>query len=169
MERLLIGLKPYLSALDTEQKIELATRLIASGYGEQKTIALALLEAVPEYFAPQRFDHLESLISGLQGWSKIDRVTRVVLPRVLEIHERDMIELLGHWNAHHDLWLRRASVVIFTRKIAKSGSHKDVALRHCNALLYDPEYLVQTGVGWCLRDLMRWHKGELLNYVRNIR
>lgn len=169
MKRFLVSLKPKFAVLDPEQKIELATRLIASGYGEQKSVAIALLEMVPEHFTPECFDQLEDLVSGLHGWSKIDGVTKLFLPSILRRHEKETIELLSQWNTDHDRWLRRASVVLFTRKVAKSGSFKDVALRFCNALIHDDEHLVQTGVGWCLRDLMRWHKEEILPYVVDLR
>ncbi|MCG8494109.1 MAG: DNA alkylation repair protein [Sneathiellales bacterium] len=169
MKRFLNSLKPAFKSLEEEQKIELARRLIGSGYGEQKTVALMLLEQVPEYFTPERFDELEALIRGLQGWSKIDSYTKLFLKRVLEDHKEEFIELLKTWNSDADLWLRRASVVIFTRKVAKSGLYKDIALANCNALIDDPEHLVQTGVGWCLRDLMRWHKEEILKYVIDLR
>lgn len=169
MKRFISSLKPDFRALDTEQKVELATRLISSGYGEQKSVALALLETVPDYFTPERFGQLETLVGGLHGWSKIDSVTKLFLPKILERHERELIDLMGRWNAHEDRWLRRASVVLFTRKVAKSKSFKDVAVQHCNTLLHDDEHLVQTGVGWCLRDLMRWHKAEILPYVIDLR
>ena len=80
-----------------------------------------------------------------------------------------MINLLDLWNVSADHWLRRASVGIFTRKVAKSGQFKEVALRHCQALIHDAEHLVQTGVGWCLRNLMRWRKEEILAYILDLR
>ena len=169
MKRFLARLKPEFSALGTEQKIELATRLITSGYGEQKAVAIPLLEQVHAHFTPDRFDQLEALVRGLHGWSKIDSITKRLLPDVLERHRKETLELLGNWNACDDRWLRRASVVLFTRKVAKSVIFKDVALRHCDALIHDDEHLVQTGVGWCLRDLMRRHKEELLAYVVRLR
>ena len=169
MKRFMSELKPSLSILDIEQKLKLATHLIASGYGEQKTVALSLLETIPDYFTPERFDQLERLVSGLHGWSKIDGVTKLFLPSLLERHEKEMIDLLGRWNVHDDRWLRRASVVIFTRKISKSRLFKEVALRHCDNLVRDKEHLVQTGVGWCLRDLMRWHKDDILPYLCDLR
>lgn len=169
MKRVISGLKSDFSTLATPQKIELASRLIASGYGEQKSVALALLEQVPEYFTPARFDALETLIGSLHGWSKIDSYSNLFLKRILETHEAAFIERLKSWNADPDLWLRRASVVVFTRKVARSGLYKDVALANCETLIHDPEHLVQTGVGWCLRDLMRWHKEEILRYVIDLR
>ncbi|MCV3274465.1 DNA alkylation repair protein, partial [Roseobacter sinensis] len=67
MKRFLASLKPEFADLHTEQKIELATRLIASGYGEQKSVAIALVEKVQEHFTPERFGKLEDLVSGLHG------------------------------------------------------------------------------------------------------
>ncbi|MEM8553698.1 MAG: DNA alkylation repair protein [Pseudomonadota bacterium] len=169
MKRFLSDLKPHIAKLNTEPRIELATRLIASGYGEQKSVALFLLEKTTEYFTPYRFNQLEALVSGLHGWSKIDGVTKLFLPSILGRHEDETLALLDRWNTDTDQWLRRASVVIFTRKVAKSGLYKDVALSHCNRLISDREHLVQTGVGWCLRDLMRWHKDEILPLVIDLR
>jgi len=169
MKRVLSDFRTEFSDLDMEQKVELARRLIRSGYGEQKTVALALLERVPGYFSPERFDLLEQLIRDLRGWSKIDAYTGSFLSLVLQAHADALIHVLASWNVDEDLWLRRASVVIFTRKVAKSGLYKDTALANCHNLIDDPEHLVQTGVGWCLRDLMRWHKEEILNYVIDLR
>ena len=108
-------------------------------------------------------------MGGLHGWSKIDSVTKLFLPTILARHTQETIELLERWNISDDRWLRRASVVLFTRKVAKSVLYKDVARRFCQALIHDNEHLVQTGVGWCLRDLMRWHKEEILPYVAELR
>lgn len=169
MKKFVASLKPEFEVLDTVQKLELAKRLIASGYGEQKAVAIALLEKVPEQFPPERFGLLEELVGGLHGWSKIDSVTKLFLPTILDRHTQETIELLERWNVSDDRWLRRASVVLFTRKVAKAGLYQDVALRLCNTLINDNEHLVQTGVGWCLRDLMRWHKEEILPYVVALR
>lgn len=169
MKRFISGLRSDFSNLDTSQKVDLTKRLIGSGYGEQKSVAIALLEKVPGYFTPDRFDLLEELVAGLHGWSKIDAVTSSLLRRILESHETEFLDLLRSWNGSEDLWLRRASVVMFTRKVAKMGRFKTVAIANCSALIHDPEHLVQTGVGWCLRDLMRWHKEEILSYVLELR
>ncbi len=75
MKRLVAQLTPSFSELCTEQSVALATSLIGSGYGEKKTVALALLERIPDHFSPDRFDLLESLFRDLRGWSKIDAFT----------------------------------------------------------------------------------------------
>ena len=169
MKRYILQLKPTFSKMETSEKISLAQRLIASGFGEQKTVALALLEREAQYFTQDRFDLLEEIFSQLFGWSKIDAYTGLFLRQILNAHEAELIELLKSWNLHDDQWLRRASVVLFTRQVARSERYKDVALANCDNLIHAKEHLVQTGVGWCLRDLMRWHKEDILPYVIDLR
>lgn len=169
MKRMISNFRSTLSMLDTDEKAELAIRLINSGYGEEKTVALYLLDQIPDYFSPDRFELLDSLIRQLHGWSKIDAYSSSFLRFVLEAHPTEFLELLKTWNSDDDLWLRRASVVIFTRKVSRSGAFTDTALEHCDNLKHDPERLVQTGVGWCLRDLMRCDKRQILNYVIKLR
>lgn len=67
------------------------------------------------------------------------------------------------------MWLRRMSVVIFTRKVAKSGQFTDIALEMCDNLIHAEEDLVQKGVGWALKDLMKADKDRILDYVRQLR
>lgn len=169
MKRFISQIKPELKTLVRDQKIELAGRLISSGFGEQKTVALAILEREANYFTPERFKLLDEFIRGLCGWSKIDAYTGLFLRQILKSHEADLIKLLTSWNRDDDLWLRRASVVLFTRQVARSQQYIDVALANCETLIHDKEHLVQTGVGWCLRDLMRWHKEDILPYVIDLR
>ena len=73
------------------------------------------------------------------------------------------------WNSDDELWLRRASVVLFTRKVARSGLHTSTALEFCENLKHDPEDMVQKGVGWCLKDLMHTDKKRVLDYVIGLR
>ncbi len=158
-----------ISALTMAQKLAFSRRLIKSGYGEQKTVALAALEQIVDYFSPDHFLELESLIRGLHGWSKIDSYTGSLLRDVLVRHPTAFLALLDTWNRDEDPWLRRASVVIFTRKVAATGKYHDVALRHCERLKHAEEDLVRKGVGWALKDLMRTEEKRVLEYVVSLR
>lgn len=158
-----------LRGLPTAAKLALATRLIGSGYGEQKAIALHLLEQIEDWFQPHRFDVLDNLVRQLHGWSKIDAFTGSLLRHVLERHPTEFLPLVGRWNRDPDQWLRRASVVLFTRKVAASGRFNDIALRHCDSLKFAAEDTVRKGVGWALKDLMRSDRARVLDYVIELR
>lgn len=155
--------------LQLDEQLELARMLIESEYGEQQSIALFILEPHHEYFSPEKFEQLDRMVRYLHGWSKIDSYTATLLRDVLFQHPDEFINLVRRWNQAEDLWLRRASVVLFTRKVAKSGQFNDVALEFCENLLYDPEVLVQKGVGWSLKDMMRSDKVRIIDYVVDLR
>lgn len=155
--------------LQPQEQLELAWMLVESEYGEQQSVALAILESNYEYFSPDKFAELDRLIRYLHGWSKIDSYTGTFLREVLFKHPEEFIRLVSRWNQDEDLWLRRASVVLFTRKVAKSGKFNDVALKFCDNLIYDQEDLVLKGVGWSLKDLMRNDKARIVEYVIDLR
>lgn len=169
MQTLISTYKTEIRQLSVEEKLALATALIASGYGEQKRVALHVLEQIPDYFTPDRLDVLDALMRQLHGWSKIDGYTGSLLKDVLERHPRDLLKWVRRWNSDGDMWMRRASVVLFTRKVARSGEYTEVALEHCERLKHDAEDLVRKGVGWCLKDLMRADKKRVLDYVVSLR
>ena len=161
--------KPRFGGLELEQRILLAKRLIESAYGEQQTVALHLLERSVDYFTPDKFDEVDQIVRRLYGWSKVDSYTGSFLRTLLETHPKPLLKLVRAWNADADPWPRRASVVLFTRKVARSGLYTDTALRLCDKLKHAPEDLVRKGVGWCLKDLMRHDKARILPYVKSLR
>ncbi len=160
---------PTLRQLSTLHRVRLAEHLIASGYGEQKTIALHLLDQSIDFFSPDKFTLVDKLVRQLNGWSKVDAYTGSFLRQLLEQQPAALLSLVQGWNHDPDKWLRRTSVVLFTRKVAKSGLHTELALALCERLKFDPEDMVQKGVGWCLKDLMHADKTRVLDYVKQLR
>ena len=161
--------RKVIKALAQEQQIELATKLMKSEYGEQQSVALFILEGFTDYYSPDKFKELDTLIRCIRGWSKVDSFTGSLLRDVLFNHPNELIELVKVWNKDEDMWLKRTSVVLFTRKVAKSGKFTDVALELCDNLIFDSEDLVLKGVGWSLKDLMKVDKKRILNYVLELR
>ena len=158
-----------IQALPAASQLALATQLIESRYGEQQHIALFILEPLAANFTPDRFDTLDHFIRCLHGWSKIDGYIGSLLRDVLLSYPAELLKLVNQWNQDPDLWLRRASVVLITRKVAKSGTFNDSGLKFCDRLRHDPEDLVQKGVGWCLKDMLRSDKPRILHYVKDLR
>jgi 3-methyladenine DNA glycosylase AlkD len=169
MKQLLRQWQPAFRQLDVDTKIELATQLIESGYGEQKSVALQLLNQCVGYFTPEKFDLLDHLLRLQQGWSKIDAYSGSLLASILALHPLELITLIKQWNEDDELWLRRASVVVFTRKVAQTGKYTNTALQLCDNLKNDGEDMVQKGVGWCLKDLLKADRERILNYVIELR
>lgn len=155
--------------LEPHQQIELAEQLITSGFGEQQEIGLRVLEPFADYYSPSKFHEIDRLVRYLYGWSKVDAFTGSLLRDILFQHPSTFPSVVQTWNQESDQWLRRASVVLFTRKVANSGKFTDIALEMCNNLIHAPEDLVRKGVGWALKDLMRSDKNRIRDYVQQLR
>ena len=169
MKQLIADYRDELNALPRESALRLATDLLDSGYGEQQTVALYLLNRFVEDFTPDRFDEVDLLFRKLHGWSKIYAYTGSFLRTLLTLHQEATLKLVADWNQDDELWLRRASVVLFTRKTAASGLYTDAALEFCERLKHDVEDMVRKGVGWCLKDLMKADRQRIIDYVIELR
>jgi len=168
-KEIIVKHKAVILALSREQKIKLASKLMKSKYGEQQSVALFILEQIPNCFSPENFDKLDDLIRCIHGWSKVDSFTGSILRDTLFNYPTDFIQLVRKWNKDEDMWLKRTSTVLFTRKVAKSGKFTDTALEMCNNLIYDEEPLVLKGVGWALKDLMKSDKKQIIDYLKDLR
>lgn len=155
--------------LPRQEQLALAEKLIESEYGEQQKIALFIIEGHAEYFSPDKFGQLDRYVRYLHGWSSIDAYTGSLLRDILFQTPGEFLDLVRQWNRDEDMWLRRASVVLFTRKVVASGQFTDAALEFCENLVYDPELLVQKGVGWSLKDLIRSDRERIIDYVIDLR
>jgi len=161
--------KAQIIDLTHDNKFQLATKLITSKYGEQQTVGLFILEQIPNCFSPGNFNKLDELIRCIHGWSKVDSFTGSILRDTFFNHPVDFIELVKQWNKEDDIWLKRTSAVLFTRKVAKSGKFTSIGIEMCNNLIFDKEPLVLKGVGWALKDLMKSDKNQIIKYVKSLR
>lgn len=112
---------------------------------------------------------LDRALNYFSSWSATDDFCIDVLQPVLTQYPQDTLRLLANWNKSKNMWKRRASVVAFVRKIGESGKFTKAGLELCESLIWNKEDLVQKGVGWCLKDLMRGDKIKVMNYVRKLR
>ena len=161
--------KPAIKKLSQNDQIGLADRLIQSGYGEQQTLGLFILQPLAHTFTPDKFSQIDRWVSQLHGWSKVDEFAGTLLRDILLQQPEPFLTMVKKWNQDPDMWQQRMSVVLFTRKVAKSGRFTDFALEMCHNLINSQEDLVQKGVGWALKDLMKADKERILKYVRQLR
>lgn len=112
---------------------------------------------------------LDKALNNFSSWSQIDDFCIDVLQPVLLKHPNDTLRFLKKWSESKNMWKRRASVVAFVRKVGKSGKFTNEALLLCENIIFDKEDLVQKGIGWCLKDIMRGDKKKVLEYVKKLR
>ncbi len=112
---------------------------------------------------------LGAMVDAFRGWSVTDAFCIEVLQPLLIRFTADALSMTERWSQSENLWKRRASVVIFARKIGGSGDFTRPGLTACERLIEDSEDLVRKGVGWALKDLMRGDREVVLEYVIGLR
>lgn len=112
---------------------------------------------------------LDKVLDYFCSWSTIDDFCIDVLQPILLKYPNDTLRFLKKWNQSKSMWKRRASVVAFVRKVGESGKFTNAALALCENLIFDKEDLVQKGVGWCLKDVMRGDKKKVFEYIKKLR
>jgi 3-methyladenine DNA glycosylase AlkD len=161
--------RPIFKQLSFEERMILSKRFFESGYGVQMSFGIALLKLNVKDMTPRDFGVLEMASDCLNNWGTVDGYCIEVLQPLLFKYPREMLQLLRRWNSAESLWKRRASVVVFTRRVGKSGRFTNEALKLCDALIWDGEDYVRKGVGWSLKDTMRGDKKKVLEYVNALR
>lgn len=111
----------------------------------------------------------DKILECFISWATIDDFCVDVLQPVLLKYPKETLRFLKKWNRSKNMWKRRVSVVAFVRKIGKSGKFTDEALSLCENLIWAKEDMVQKGVGWCLKDIMRGDKKKVFDYVKKLR
>jgi 3-methyladenine DNA glycosylase AlkD len=155
--------------LTFKERITLAERFFESGYAGQMSFGIILLKLSVKEMKPKDFGVLEIIGACLNNWGSTDGFCIDVLQPLLLVYPREVLRVLKEWNKAESLWKRRASVVVFTRKVGASGKFTNEALELCDRLVLDAEDYVRKGVGWALKDTMRGDKKKVLEYVKGLR
>ncbi len=163
------GFRARIKALSLEDRLDLADELFRARIGELGHSAIYALALSVRELGPQHFDGLDRMAHDFTGWSHVDDFCIAVLQPLLLAHRAETLALLERWNRSPNRWKRRASVVVFVRKVGESGEFTKEALRLCEGLVGDAEDLVRKGVGWALKDVTRGDRERVLDYVKELR
>ncbi len=160
---------PAIQALPRRGRLHLARLLVLTERTEPIDFATAILARSVKELGPADFAYLEEHTNHFHDWGHTDDFCINVLQPLLWKYPEQTLELARRWNRSENIWQRRASVVVFTRNVGASGQFTGPALELCENLSGDPEDLIQKGVGWTLKDLMRGDKDRVLEYVKELR
>ncbi|PIR46708.1 MAG: hypothetical protein COV07_02825, partial [Candidatus Vogelbacteria bacterium CG10_big_fil_rev_8_21_14_0_10_45_14] len=158
-----------LKALSKKEALALAKEIALSPYEEEKFMSVYVILQKIENIKPSDFKKLDYIISNLQSWSTIDEFSGRVMQELLKMYPKDTEKCLRKWNKNKNMWKRRASVVAFTRRAGESGKYTKLGLFLCDNLKHATEDMVQKGVGWALKDMMRGDKKAVLAFVKKLR
>jgi len=167
--RIMKEFRPHFLDLSLPECLQLAEALLSRHIGELGGTGIYIAALRVNELGPKHFKILDGLVDDLRSWSQVDYFCGDVIQPLLGKYWAEVLSLLGKWNTSSNRWKRRASVVPFTRKVAKEGRFVEETLKFCDNLIRDEEDIVLKGVGWALKDTMRAAPQKVKAYVKKLR
>ena len=161
--------KPIIGRLPLGEKFDLAELFYISGCAEEGHVGNAILTLGIDDIKPEHFSRIDKLLGYFNNWDEVDNFSINVMQTLLNRYTKDTLNLLNSWNRSKNMRKRRASVVVFVRKVGASGSYTDVVFEFCDKLLCDEEDLVLKAVGWVLKDNIVGSKKRVIDYIKDLR
>ena len=155
--------------LSLPNRLELALELLKTRIGELGHAGIYIFSISSDQLQPKHFPVLDAAADEFTSWTHVDVLSTKVTPTLLFNYPEQMLDFLNEWNHSPNRFKRRASVVTFIQKVAKSGRFLDDALRLCENLVWDKEDIVRKGVGWTLKVNMDYAYNRVLKYVKDLR
>ena len=155
--------------LSLKERLELAENLLNRQVGELGLTGIYVTALSVDELRPEHFNILDRMVEDFRSWSQVDYFCGDVVQLLLCRYESEVFSMLKKWNTSSNRWKRRASVVTFTRKVAKQGKFIQQTLNFCDNLIRDKEEIVRKGVGWVLKDTMRSAPQQVKMYVKKLR
>lgn len=160
---------PRFLELSFRERLDLASQLLREHIGELGHAGLYILTLSVKDLTPEHFLFIDSLPEHFRSWSHVDHLALGVIQPLLWPYRKETLELLEEWSRSPVRWKRRASIVSFARKAAKSGEFTDEVIHFCENLIWDEEDIVQKGVGWALKDNLRSAPDRIFPYIKDLR
>ncbi len=107
------------------------------------------------------FDAIKHWVNRCDSWEHSDDLSKIYAG-VVEDNPDWILPLYERWNIAKSPWKRRQSVVGLIEYASKRKLVLPYAdlIRFVEPLLRDPDYYVQKGVGWTLREIYNVYPGE---------
>ena len=161
--------KKEIKMLTGKEGLALAGMFYKTGVEEMILSGNYVLENKMDSINKTCLPFFDKALDSFCSWSTTDDFCIDVLQPVLFKYPNETLRLLKKWNKSKSMWKRRASVTAFVRKVGESGNYTEEALAFCENLIWAKEDLVQKGVGWCLKDVMRGDQKKVFKYVKDLR
>ncbi|MFC1493021.1 DNA alkylation repair protein [candidate division KSB1 bacterium] len=160
---------PRFLDLELQERLALAEKLCAENVGDiGHTGIYAIVQSINE-LDPSHFPVFDRIAENFRSWSHVDALSLYVFQPLMQKYKKDILNLVKTWSSSPVRWKRRASIVVFTRKAAKTGEFTDIVMEMSSYLAFDREDIVQKGTGWALKDNLRSAPEKIIPFVKELR
>ena len=134
--------------------IELAGRLWASPYHDEKRLALRLLQIFPECLDIQVVAMLEKMLMESPTWDLVDDISIHLVGTVLEKNKK-AYAFLKKWSTSQNFWMKRASLVSQILMFRKGRGDRKAFYAFAERMASEREFFIRKAIGWCIREISK--------------
>lgn len=134
---------------------------------EEKIFVGSFLGKYPEFRKVVELKYLYSWFGNVVGWVEIDTLCCFEGEEVLSRWD-EWKKLLEDFSCDSNISRRRASLVLLTRPVRWTEDERlsDLAFANIELLKSEKEILITKAVSWLMRSLIKYHRGELEDYIK---
>lgn len=150
--------------LPKNKVFQLTEELLKSGYSEEATIAFDLTYRIRDSFEKKDFKIFKRWVNKyVDNWAKCDDFCTHSVGFLVNKYP-ELSKDLFLWTKSKTRWMKRASAVSYIYPVNKPKKIKWV-MKTAQALLMDPDDMVQKGYGWMLKEASKNHLEIVFKYV----
>ncbi len=144
--------------------LQLCNDLLESGFSGGSAIAFDWAFRLKKLYEESDFQLLETwLMKHVHRWGTCDDLcTHALGAFVYQFPE--FTKRAREWTRSENRWVRRASAVCLIHSVRRKDRLNDV-FETADALLADPDLMVQKGYGWMLKEASNHYPLEVFDYV----
>jgi 3-methyladenine DNA glycosylase AlkD len=144
--------------------LQLCNDLLESGYSEERTIAFDWAFRLKKLYEGSDLELLETwLMKHVHSWGACDDLCTHALGAFI-YQFPEFIQRTRKWTRSENRWVRRACAVCLIYSVRRKEHLGDV-FETADALLTDPDIMVQKGYGWMLKEASNHYPKEVFDYV----
>jgi 3-methyladenine DNA glycosylase AlkD len=166
VRKLAAGIRRELKA-DPGSLMTLADELFRAHFLEEKTLAVFLLEKDADTFGEREFRRFETWLNRVDTWADHDALVYGIIGRML-VTEPRRADCVFTWARSRNRWLRRAAAVSLIPG-ARKKLFANAIRRLTETLLADKDDMVQKGLGWLLREWVKYDAQTAVPFLLEIR
>ena len=147
--------------------LEVAGRLFAGKFTDEKNLAVLLLENQTKQFGDAEFRRFERWLHRITNWSEHDALVHYLIGPLVASDRRRVARAFA-WVRSRDSWHRRAAAVSLIHATRRRLYFREI-IRLSGQLLTDQNEMVQKGLGWLLRETAKADPARTVPYLMKIR
>jgi len=146
--------------------VQVADQLFQGNVLEEKVLAVLLLQPSAAKCTPQHFELFCTWLQRVSTWADHDGLVQYLIGPMIVLDPQRRRRIY-QWAASPNRWHRRAAAVALLRGTNLGLFYPDVR-RITKLLLHDEDLMVQKGLGWLLRETVRFDNQSTMPLLTSI-